>query len=432
MGACGRPGPVDPADDKLAFVAAHAEAFKRRTGRAEWNVIERQKRLVVARLDTKVQSDDEFMYRVIDDRLTLRYVRPYVFDRVMNVKERWSRTSISDALASELYGSDEHWGSLFDSGMIRLWQPRRNFAQLACLDKNALLSAGTRLVHRYHVHERAIHWDGYDAHELVMAYSEIDGILAVRKPAGAPVHPSGNFMKNSLVEMLQIVQLEHGWEGLYPVHRLDAPVTGLCLLATSKPAAAKAAEVFKSRFVRKQYLAEVHGLFVPDSSSETIYLKHGIELDKAGNRQRRNFVDTEEGLEAITNFKLLHVYRQHDGTWNSILLCEPRSGRLHQIRVHLASLGHPIVNDPLYGERPSARPISKLMMDRNLMAKDRAQGGALQCLNCPCVAIQDDKLDWEPAIHLHAWCYEAESGWRFQSELPAWLPDDLGLEPGLF
>ena len=72
------------------------------------------------------------------------------------------------------------------------------------------------------------------------------------------------------------------------------------------------------------------------------------------------------------------------------------------------------------------------MMDRNLMAKDRAQGGALQCLNCPCVAIQDDKLDWEPAIHLHAWCYEAESGWRFQSELPAWLPDDLGLEPGLF
>jgi tRNA pseudouridine32 synthase/23S rRNA pseudouridine746 synthase len=122
----------------------------------------------------------------------------------------------------------------------------------------------------------------------------------------------------------------------YDVHRLDMDTSGLLVMALRRKAEAALKAQFAAKTVRKAYLARVAG-HPPAQGSVTLPLR------REGGLPPRNVVDHLQGKPARTDFRVLA--RGPDGC---LLLLEPHTGRSHQLRVHMASLGHPILGDPLY------------------------------------------------------------------------------------
>jgi len=159
--------------------------------------------------------------------------------------------------------------------------------------------------------------------------------MAIDKPAGLPMHTTAKFWKNTLVAILRERYPE---EGLQICHRIDRETSGVLLIARSREAASYLKRAFASRKVKKTYLALVHGIPVPSSGvidapmrliESRSHLMMGVEPD---------------GLPAVTRYSVLTAFVRH-----ALVEASPESGRQHQIRVHLAHIGHPIVGDKLYG-----------------------------------------------------------------------------------
>lgn len=158
--------------------------------------------------------------------------------------------------------------------------------------------------------------------------------LIVYKPAPLPMHPGGRYNKNSLTTILE----EKGFNNLRIVHRLDAVTSGLVLFARNKEFAQKAMVCFSQSKVRKTYYALVSGN--PAEKSKTI---------DTPIRRKTGFVfESELGLkhakEAITHFEVIKQNKD-----SAIVKCTPKTGRTHQIRLHLEQWGYPIIDDPIYG-----------------------------------------------------------------------------------
>jgi len=160
------------------------------------------------------------------------------------------------------------------------------------------------------------------------------GWLAVDKPAGIPVHPVNRVRENSLIRMLRRQERD---EALRLVHRLDRETSGVLLVARDPDAAKALATAFERGLVEKEYLALVAGEVPGDSG--TIDLPIG---DGGGRVYTRR--TTGDGQPAVTRWT---VERRLPG--RTLLRVRPRTGRRHQIRVHLAAIGHPILGDILYG-----------------------------------------------------------------------------------
>lgn len=122
------------------------------------------------------------------------------------------------------------------------------------------------------------------------------------------------------------------------VHRLDAETTGILLLAKSQGAVTSYGALFESREMEKVYLAVVAG--VPEQTEWTCRLKIGQDAAQRGKMK----VDVRHGKEAETHFRVLQK-----GKETALVETHPYTGRTHQIRVHLASFGHPVIGDDLYG-----------------------------------------------------------------------------------
>jgi 23S rRNA pseudouridine1911/1915/1917 synthase len=131
---------------------------------------------------------------------------------------------------------------------------------------------------------------------------------------------------------------------VYVVHRIDRDTSGLVLFAKTQEAHRLLSQAFESRSVTKRYIAVVHGR---PSWDETVC---ELALRPDGDRAHRTVIDKGAGKPALTRFRLLGSVETY-----SVVEAMPETGRTHQIRVHLASLGHPIVVDPLYG---TAEPVS--------------------------------------------------------------------------
>lgn len=162
-------------------------------------------------------------------------------------------------------------------------------------------------------------------------------LLVLHKPSPLPMHPSGRFNKNTLVWLAQ-----HAWPDvtLKPAHRLDANTTGV-LVCGKTPEVARALGVqFRERRVEKSYLARVHG--VPDRAAFTIEAPIDARPSHAGTRRVQS-----HGQAARTDVKLVRTFS--DGT--SLLELQPRTGRTHQIRLHLQTVGLPIVGDSVYAHQ---------------------------------------------------------------------------------
>jgi RluA family pseudouridine synthase len=127
------------------------------------------------------------------------------------------------------------------------------------------------------------------------------------------------------------------------IHRLDAETSGVVLLAKNPGALSAMSQLFETRRMHKKYLAVVRGR--PLQSHWTCRLRITPELDATGRMQ----VDERHGREAETAFVVLQ-----QGKASALIEAAPVTGRTHQIRVHLAAAGHPILGDALYGDKGPA------------------------------------------------------------------------------
>ncbi|MDR2742252.1 MAG: RluA family pseudouridine synthase [Treponema sp.] len=180
-------------------------------------------------------------------------------------------------------------------------------------------------------------------------------VVVINKAQGMVVHPGAGNHTGTLANALLFRRLERGGEGegFRPgiVHRLDKDTSGVIIAAYDDEALAFLAEQFKARKTRKIYAALVTGVpLEPEGIIETFIARDS--------RDRKKFaVSPGKGKAARTAYRVVHVWKGY-----SLLMLRPRTGRTHQIRVHLKYLGCPILGDPLYGKPDGRFPRAALML----------------------------------------------------------------------
>lgn len=182
---------------------------------------------------------------------------------------------------------------------------------------------------------------------------ENEDLIVVNKPAGMVVHPAVGHSSGTLVNAVLGYEPEiegiGGEERPGVVHRLDKETSGLILLAKNERAHRWLQEQFRVRKVDKTYLALVDGK--PPTPSGRVEAHIGRD---PGHRKRMAIVSGSRGRIAISEYKTLESFRNH-----SLLEFHPLTGRTHQIRLHCAFLGCPIVGDKVYGHRKSSVEIDR-------------------------------------------------------------------------
>jgi 23S rRNA pseudouridine1911/1915/1917 synthase len=198
-----------------------------------------------------------------------------------------------------------------------------------------------------------------DGSDLNILYED-DEVLAIEKPAGIPVHPSGRHVADTLIQRVH-ARFREGNEGLrLPIrlcHRLDLETSGVLLLAKGDRNHAHLMKQFEDRRVDKEYLAVVRG--VPDRGSGRIELSIG--QSRTGEVRLRMAV-MADGLPSRTDWRVLE--RRGD---RALVACLPHTGRQHQIRVHMDAIGHPLLGDKLYGlgEQYFLRHVNGALTDQD-------------------------------------------------------------------
>ena len=174
---------------------------------------------------------------------------------------------------------------------------------------------------------------------------EDDDIIVVNKPKGLVVHPANGNLDGTLVNAIMAICKDSlsgiGGE-LRPgiVHRLDKDTSGLLIVAKNDKAHINMSEQIKDRKVKKTYIALVRGTITEYEA--TINMPIGRST-----KDRKKMAITKSGKEAITHFKVLNRYTTSKASY-TLLEIKIDTGRTHQIRVHMAEIGHPVVGDMVY------------------------------------------------------------------------------------
>lgn len=210
---------------------------------------------------------------------------------------------------------------------------------------------------------------------------EDDAILVIDKPAGLVVHPGAGNPEGTLQNAL----LHHapalaGVPRSGIVHRLDKDTSGLMVAAKTLQAHKALVDQLQARTVKREYLALVNGTFTAGGRIEAPVGRHPRD------RIRMAVVDT--GREAVTHYRIQQRYQAH-----TLLLAALETGRTHQIRVHMAHIGHPLVGDPLYGGR------LQLPKGATETVREALRGFRRQALHATRLALQHpasgEEMGWE-------------------------------------
>jgi RluA family pseudouridine synthase len=250
----------------------------------------------------------------------VRITAPYELTRTITVKpEDAGKTVLGFFTERFPYLSESTWLSRFENGWIR--------------DEEGELEPESRLRAQQVIRHYSPRVLEPSVAAGIRILEETGDWLTVYKPAPLPMHQGGRYFKNTLIHMLG----EMGYPGLKMVHRLDSVTSGIVILARNKETAVRLRREFEENRVEKTY----HAIVLGEMSSEMTVNAHV--------RRKRGFVfecgvGLEGAKEAVTHFIPEKV---EEGT--TLVKCIPKTGRTHQIRLHLRHAGFPIVDDPIYG-----------------------------------------------------------------------------------
>jgi len=441
-----------------------------------------------------------------------RLVRPYPFDFVMHVKKRHEGLDVVTIFAKEFPARDRaYYVKAHAAGYLRVDNPTggkqgkskraktrddddgakslKSFLEPAKVEALRPLKAGERVRHFLHRHEPPVLSHPVDIVEVT------DDLVAVHKPATVPVHPTGQYRKNTVLGILASHFPRLGW--LAPAHRLDRNVSGLLLLARNGRTASALREAMSGRRISKTYVALVNmkpgvgvgvgaesylfdrsriegggstapldDMYVSRSCDENgvvrITVSAPMAYDQATGLARcsTRSAPVPGAKDATTVFTVAEASESSESSGGEssessessgcvAVYCEPRTGRTHQIRAHLAHIGHPIANDVKYGG--AATPIGAMTPREDVMMDDPRVTDSLRpvsdnvrhghvdprwplCAHCPAVAhrgggavgrVLDAELD---AIYLHCHRYRTigtddvgDLNFDFTCPHPPWL-----------
>ena len=178
--------------------------------------------------------------------------------------------------------------------------------------------------------------------DLDIVYED-DYLMVLNKPSGLVVHPGNGNYNNTLVNglMYYTKNLSNIGGEIRPgiVHRIDKDTSGLILVAKTNGVHEILADDFKNKRIKREYIALLDGVF--KSASATIDAPIGRDKQ---NREKMAVV--EDGKHAVTHMKVLKRYDKY-----TLVSCILETGRTHQIRVHMAYIGYPVHNDPVYSKK---------------------------------------------------------------------------------
>jgi 23S rRNA pseudouridine1911/1915/1917 synthase len=205
---------------------------------------------------------------------------------------------------------------------------------------------------------------GDPAVAFVVVYEDGD-VLVIEKPAGLVVHPGAGNMTGTLVHGLLARYPDLGGIGVGDedrpgiVHRLDAGTSGLLVVARTAAAYTSLVGQLQARSVERRYLALAAGHLESDRGLID------APIGRAG-AERTKMAISDRGREARTSYEVLD--RFSDPTPVTLIECKLETGRTHQIRVHLAAIGHPVVGDGRYGGQRSAIALDRLFLHAHQLA----------------------------------------------------------------
>ncbi len=305
-------------------------------------------------------------------------------------------------------------GERFDSVLPRLFRGHSRSRLAAEVKAGRVLLDGKRVAPRTLVlGGEAVEWspaeappaaDRAQAIELAIVFEDAD-VIVVNKPAGLVVHPGAGNRDGTLMNAL----LYHdGRLAAIPragiVHRLDKDTSGLLVVARSLQAHTALVAMLAAREVHRRYAAIVNGVPVAGGSVDA-------PLDRHPSDRLRRAV-REGGRPAVTHYRVREKFRAH-----ALLQCELESGRTHQIRVHMAHAGYPLVGDPSYGK-------GLRLPRRATPALDAALRGFRR------QALHAERLAFAHPVSGKALCFDAEPPHDF-TDLLAALREDAAGGPGI-
>lgn len=200
---------------------------------------------------------------------------------------------------------------------------------------------------------------------------ENEHLLVINKPQGMVVHPAGGNYHHTLIQGVLYycnrVRNNFADENIRPgiVHRLDKDTSGLILVAKDPETLAYLSKQFRKRRVSKSYIALI---------KNTLYPYHDTIVRNIGRdpHNRKRFTVTEKGgKEAITEYRVLCSFDQY-----SLVKLLPKTGRTHQLRVHMQAMHTPIVGDQIYSRKDKRFPEATLMLHSYRLSIDIGEGGA--------------------------------------------------------